>query len=52
MSLNTSVKTVNTMNVLACELLVSVKEITKDLTSNVKALNSVGNKHDELKKTV
>ena len=34
------------------ELSVSVKDLTKDMTANSKALNSVGNKQDELKKTV
>ena len=44
LSLNTSVETVDKLEILTGELLVNVKDITKELGANTKLLYSVGNK--------
>ena len=52
LSLNTSVEAVDKLETVTGELSESFKYITKTVTAQVKSLHSVGNKHDELKKTV
>ena len=50
--LNTSVEAVDKLETITGELSDSVTDMTKSVTAQEKSLHSVGNKHDELKKTV
>ena len=52
LSLNTSVETVDKLEILTGELSVNVKDITKEPGANTKLLYSVGNKQEELRKVV
>ena len=50
--LNTSVEAVDRLESVTGELSDSVSDISKSFASQAKTIQSVGNKHDELKKTV
>ena len=52
LSLNTSVEAVDRLESVTGELSDSVSDISKSFASQAKTIQSVGNKHDELKKTV
>ena len=52
MSLNTVVEAVDKLETKTSDLAVNIKQVTKDLTGAQKSIMSVGNKNDELKKTV
>ena len=52
LSLNTAVEAVDKLETKTSDLAVNIKQVTKDLTGAQKSIMSVGNKNDELKKTV
>ena len=52
LSLNTSVEAVDKLESVAGELSDSVSDITKSVATQAKSIQSVGHKHDELKKFV